>query len=47
MLDATRSLKPGDRFVDFKQVEYAEKDSLLFSDIAYETRSVCRLLFQS
>ena len=45
MLDATRSLKPGDRFVDFKQVEYAEKDSLLFSDIAGQGYPVCLLFF--
>ena len=45
MLDATRSLKPGDHFIDFKQVEYAEKDSLLFSDIAGQGHSVCLLFF--
>ena len=45
MLDATRSLKPGDHFIDFKQVEYGEKDSLLFSDIAGQGHSVCLLFF--
>ena len=43
MLDTTRSLKPGDHFIDFKQVEYAEKDSLLFSDIAGQGHPVCLL----
>ena len=42
---ATRSLKPGDHFIDFKQVEYAEKDSLLFSDIAGQGHPVCLLFF--
>ena len=45
MLDTTRSLKPGDHFIDFKQVEYAEKDSLLFSDIAGQGHPVCLLFF--
>ena len=45
MLDATRSLKAGDHFIDFKQVEYAEKDSLLFSDIAGQGHPVCLLFF--
>ena len=41
----TRSLKPGDHFIDFKQVEYGEKDSLLFSDIAGQGHPVCLLFF--
>ena len=45
MLDTTRSLKPGDHFIDFKQVEYAEKDSLLFSNITGQGHSVCLLFF--
>jgi len=43
MLDGTRGLKPGDDFVDFRQVEYAEKDSVLFSDIAGKGQAVCLL----
>ena len=45
MLDGTRSMMPGDDFIDFRQVDYAEKDSVLFSDIAGKGQPVCLLFW--
>ena len=45
MLDGTRSMMPGDDFIDFRQVDYAEKDSVLFGDIAGKGQPVCLLFW--
>lgn len=45
MLDDTRCLVPGDDFIDFRRVDYVEKDSLLFSDVAGKGQPVCLLFW--
>lgn len=43
LIDNTRALKPGDRFVDFPQVSYSGKDTIVFSDIVGHGTPVCLL----
>ena len=45
LLDGTRSMMSGDDFIDFRQVDYAEKDSVQFSDIAGKGQPVCLLFW--